>query len=34
MLNLFQQPTGQAACLVYTLYTRLHGVYLAYGVPK
>jgi hypothetical protein len=34
MQNLFQHPTGQAACLAYALYTRLHGVYFAYEVPK
>jgi hypothetical protein len=34
MLNLFQHLTGQTACLVYTLHTRLHGVYFAHEVPK
>ena len=34
LLNLFQHPTGQAACLVYILHIRLHGVYSAYGVLK
>jgi hypothetical protein len=34
MLNLFQHPTGQAACLVCILQTSMHNVHLANGVLK